>query len=169
MEEIRIYHSIWKNAAVIAVCFVFVGLGMLCLLDGKNTFKLWISILFFVLGGMFVAFLLFRQRLFNKPFYIITDKYIYVDTGLKKWEVKFSDVEEFYLRKLKTSEMIVIRYKKDIEVKKMKESSGLDRTFRKINEKMIGSQEALIADDLTMSPEQLCELFNLRLKQQIPL
>ena len=40
---------------------------------------------------------------------------------------------------------------------------------RKINEKMIGSQEALIADDLTMSPEQLCELFNLRLKQQIPL
>ena len=98
MEEIRIYHSIWKNAAVIAVCFVFVGLGMLCLLDGKNTFKLWISILFFGLGGMFVAFLLFRQRLFNKPFYIITDKYIYVDTGLKKWEVKFSDVEEFYIK-----------------------------------------------------------------------
>ena len=97
MEEIRIYHSIWKNIGLIAICFVFVAIGILMLLRGEKLFIAWTGILFFGGGGLFVLFLILRERISHKAYYIITDESVSMDSGMKKWEVRFADVEEFYL------------------------------------------------------------------------
>ena len=55
---------------------------------------------------------------------------------MKKWEVRFADVEEFYLINVMSSKQIAIKYKKDVELQKMNEASSAGRTVRKFNEKL---------------------------------
>ena len=68
MEKIKIYHSIWKNLMLVAICLAFVVLGVLQLLDGRNSFLIWASTLFFGIGGLFMLFIILRQRITNKPY-----------------------------------------------------------------------------------------------------
>ena len=165
MEEIKIYHSIWKNLIVVAMCLAFVVLGVLQLLNGRNSFLVWVGTLFFGIGGLFMLYIILRQRITNKPFYVITDECIYMDSGMKKWEVRFADVEEFYLFNVMSSKQIGIKYKKEVELQKMNEANSAGRTVRKINEKIAGSQESLPADDFTIKPQQLCDLLNMKLNK----
>ena len=74
MKEIKIYHSIWKNLILVAICLAFVVLGVLQLLDGRNSFLVWASTLFFGIGGLFMLYIILRQRITNKPYYVITDE-----------------------------------------------------------------------------------------------
>ena len=167
MEEIRIYHSIWKNIGLIAICFVFVAMGILMLLRGEQSFIAWTGILFFILffggGGLFVLFLILRERISHKAYYIITDESVSMDSGMKKWEVRFADVEEFYLINVGSSKQIGIKYKKEVEFQKMSDASSAGRTIRKLNESIAGVQESLPADGLNIKPQELCDLLNMRL------
>ena len=147
---------------MLAVCFVFAATGVLMLLDGYRSFLAWMSILFFGGGGLFVLFLILRERICDKAYYIITDKSVLVD-GMKKWEVRFADVEKFYLINVASSKQIGIRYKKEIELQKMNDASSAGRTFRKLNERLAGVQESLPADGLNIKPQELCDLLNMRL------
>jgi hypothetical protein len=165
MEEIKIYHSIRKNIAIMAVCFVFVALGVYQLLHGDHAFIVWAGILFFGIGGLFFVFLMLRERINHRPYYVIADEYVMMDSGMKKWKVSFADVEEFYLINVMSSKQIGIRYKKEIEFQKMNDASSAGRTIRKMNERIAGVQEALPADDLTIKPQQLCDMLNMKLKK----
>ena len=78
MEDIRIYHSIWKNIALMAVCFVFAAMGM----HGKQSFIVWSGSLFFGGGGLFVLFLILKERITHTPYYMITDDGIIMNSGL---------------------------------------------------------------------------------------
>jgi len=162
MEEIRIYHSIWRNIPLLAVCFVFAATGVLMLLDGYRSFIAWISILFFGGGGLFVLFLILRERICDKAYYIITDKSVLVD-GMKKWEVRFADVEKFHLINVASSKQVGIRYKKGVELEKMGNAGRAGRILRKINSRIAGVPESLPVDGLSISPEELCDLLNTRL------
>ena len=71
-----------------------------------------------------------------------------MDSGMKKWEVRFADVEEFYLINVSSSKQIGIKYKKEVEFQKMNDASSAGRTFRKLNERLAGVQESLPADGL---------------------
>ena len=53
MEEIRIYHSLWKNGLFILICFAFAALGIYSLVvhPEKCGFWFWLGFLFFGLGG----------------------------------------------------------------------------------------------------------------------
>ena len=163
MEEIRIYHSIWKNIGLIAICFVFVAMGILMLLRGEQSFIAWTGILFFGGGGLFVLFLILRERISHKAYYIITDESVSMDSGMKKREVRFADVEEFYLINVSSSKQIGIKYKKEVEFQKMNDASSAGRTIRKLNESIAGVQESLPADGLNIKPQELCDLLNMRL------
>ena len=163
MEDIRIYHSIWKNIALMAVCFAFVAMGIFILLHGEQSFTVWSGILFFGGGGLFVLFLILRERISHKAYYIITDESVSMDSGMKKWEVRFADVEEFYLINVSSSKQIGIKYKKEVEFQKMNDASSAGRTFRKLNERLAGVQESLPADGLNIKPQELCDLLNMRL------
>ena len=146
-----------------AVCFVFVAMGIFMLLHGEQSFIVWASILFFGGGGLFVLFLILRERINHKPYYIITDECVIIDSRKKKWEVRFADVEEFYLINVMSTKQIGIRYKKEIEFQKMNDASSAGRRIRKMNERIAGVQESLPADDLTIKPQQLCDLLNMKL------
>ena len=148
---------------MLAVCFVFAATGVLMLLDGDRSFLAWISILFFGGGGLFVLFLILRERICDKAYYIITDKSVLVD-GMKKWEVRFADVEKFYLINVSSSKQIGIKYKKEIELQKFEDASKAGRAVRRFNKSVAGSQEALPAEGLTIKPKELCEILNERVK-----
>jgi hypothetical protein len=45
----------------------------------------------------------------------------------------------------------------------MNDASSAGRTIRKMNERIAGIQESLPADDLTIKPQQLCDLLNMKL------
>ena len=146
-----------------AVCSVFVAMGIFMLLHGGQSFMAWAGILFFGGGGLFVLFLILRERIAHKAYYIITDESILMDSGIKKWEVRFADVEEFYLLNVKSSKMIGIIYKKEVEFQKMNDASSAGRTIRKLNESIAGVQESFPADGLNIKPQELCDLLNMRL------
>jgi len=163
MREIRIYHSILKNIALMAVCFVFVAMGIFILMHGERSFIAWTGILFFGGGGLFVLFLIMRERISHKAYYIITDESVLMDSGMKKQEVRFADVEEFYLINVMSSKQIGIKYKKEVEFQKMNDASNAGRIIRKMNESIAGVQESLPADGLNIKPQELCDLLNMRL------
>ena len=163
MREIRIYHSILKNIALMAVCFVFVAMGIFILMHGERSFIAWTGILFFGGGGLFVLFLIMRERISHKAYYIITDESVLMDSGMKKREVRFADVEEFYLINVMSSKQIGIKYKKEVEFQKMNDASNAGRIIRKMNESIAGVQESLPADGLNIKPQELCDLLNMRL------
>ena len=146
-----------------AVCFMFAATGVLMLLHGEKSFFAWTGILFFGGGGLFVLFLILREIISHKAYYIITDESVSMDSGMKKWEVRFADVEEFYLINVSSSKQIGIKYKKEVEFQKMNDASSAVRTIRKFNESLVGVQESLVADGLNIKPQELCDLLNMRL------
>ena len=146
-----------------SVCSVFVAMGIFMLLHGGQSFMAWAGILFFGGGGLFMLYLILRERIGHKAYYIITDESILMDSGIKKWEVRFADVEEFYLLNVKSSKMIGIIYKKEVEFQKMNDASRTGRTIRNLNESIAGVQESLPVDGLNIKPQELCDLLNMRL------
>ena len=163
MEEIRIYLSLWKNGLLILVCFAFAALGLHTLIvhPEKCGFLLWLGLLFFGLGGIFMLWLVLRERITDKPYYLVTDESITMNSGLKAWKVRFADVERFFL----TGQMIGICYKKGKEIQKMEDASGLGRIVRRFNQRIGGSQEHLYVSHMTMKPKELCDLLNERVKK----
>lgn len=152
-----------RNLLLIAVCFAFAALGIFIIIRGGHNFAGWYSIVFFGLGGLFVLGLIVKERITRKPFLIITKESVMMN-GLKSWEIPFRDVESFFLTSSSKAQMIGIKYKADVEVQKMNDSSNLGRKVRRINDKLAGTQEAIPADGLSLKPQQLCDLLNERLK-----
>ena len=151
-----------------AVCFMFAATGVLMLLHGEKSFFAWTAILFFGGGGLFVLFLILKERITHTPYYMITDDGIIMNSGLKTYEVHFTDVECFNLTKVGTARgkttLIGIQYKESIELQKFEDASKAGRAVRRFNKSVAGSQEALPADGLTIKPKDLCEILNERVK-----
>lgn len=163
MEEIRVYLSLWKTGLLILVCFAFAAIGLHTLIvhPEKMGFWLWTGLLFFGLGGIFMLWLVLKERITGKPYYLVTDESVTMNSGWKAWEVRFADVERFFL----VGKMIGIRYRKDREIQKMVDASGLGRLVRHFNKRIGGSQEHLYVSHMTMKPKELCDLLNERVKK----
>lgn len=167
MKEIRIYHSVKKNIALIVVGFLFTSLGFFMLHHNNHDVRYvvggWLSMLFFGSGSLLVLYNLLREIVTRHPYYIITDECVYVNGVRKKWNVRFEDVERFYMMEVSKAKLIGIIYKKDIELQKLKDAGRMENTIRRFNIEISGSQEALLAERFTISPQQLCDLLNMRL------
>ena len=96
MEEIRVYRSIWKYVRVILGSFLLAAASVLILLNHSflifEKIIAWIGVAFFGLGGLFLIFVVLKEKILGKPFLVITDKGVIVDHG-KRWEINFEDVE----------------------------------------------------------------------------
>jgi hypothetical protein len=163
MEEIRVYLSLWKTGILILVCFAFAALGLHTLIvhPEKSGFVFWLGLLFFGFGGIFMLWLILRERITGKPYYLVTDESVIMNSGLKAWEIRFADVESFFL----VGKMIGIRYNKDKEIQKMEDASGLGRLVRRFNQRIGNAQEHLYVSGMTMKPKELCDLLNERVKK----
>lgn len=163
MEEIRVYHSLWKTGILILVCFAFAALGLHTLIvhPEKSGFVFWLGLLFFGFGSIFMLWLILRERITGKPYYLVTDESVIMNSGLKAWEIRFADVESFFL----VGKMIGIRYNKDKEIQKMEDASVLGRLVRRFNQRIGDAQEHLYVSGMTMKPKELCDLLNERVKK----
>ena len=164
MDEIHIYHSIWKNAVIILVGLVFSAMGIYLLLNGKNGFLVWASTLFFGLGSLFILYLLVRERLSDKPYLVITDKSVIMNSGPKSFEVSFADVDKFLFTDTFGTNMIGIRYTKEAEANKTANASAAGQKLRKVNKFIAGAPEAIPASELSIRPSVILELLNERLE-----
>jgi hypothetical protein len=175
MEEIKIYHSIWKNLPTILISLVFTILCIYALTQGKGSpLWVWAGLLFFGLGGLFMLFMLLRERLFHKPYITITDDKVIVNHVGRIWEYNLADIHRFDLHEYRgwyrfyfSIDIISVHYKRNVEARKMNEAKGIDRMTRKMSVTMMNAQEGIKADQLTMKPKQLCNLLNKRLKQRL--
>ena len=168
-EEIKIYRSVWRNALLILCCLAFAAGSVLILLDGNEKplmviIAAWIGILFFGLGGLFVAYLVLKEQLALTPYLVITDEKVIMN-GEKPWEASFADVEIFFLIRVSTARMIGVKYKKNIEAQRLDNAGQWGRAARNFSLKLTGAQESIAADGLTVNPQVLCDLLNERLEK----
>lgn len=168
-EEIKIYRSVWRNALLILCCLAFAAGSVLILLDGNEKplmviIAAWIGILFFGLGGLFVAYLVLKEQLTRTPYLVITDEKVIMNAG-KPWEASFADVEIFFLIRVSTARMIGVKYKKNIEAQRLDNTGQWGRAARNFSLKLTGAQESIGAVGLTIKPQVLCDLLNERLEE----
>ena len=153
MEEIRIFHSIKKNALVFLVCFVpFIIIDIITIItlfQGKSLFGSFsISDLMFGLVsvlwggyGFFYFFMILRERLTGKAYLVITDNLLRINS-FKEQVVLFSDVESF----IDDGSGIFINYKK---------GRRPNHNVIRIGNKFIDFGEGFQSRFLTMKTKQL--------------
>lgn len=163
MNEIKIYHSVWKNAITIIISLTMAGLGIFVgIREGEFTWIVWMAIVIFGLGGLFMAYMVIKDKIAHRPFLIITDEYVRMNAG-KGYDIRYADVDAFFMTRIWSNKHIGIAYKKEVEARKMEEAKEVGRAVRRFNTKIIGTPEAIPAYDLTMKPGEIIELLNERL------
>ena len=163
MNEIKVYHSVWKNVITIIACLVMAGLGILVgLREGGLPWIVWVGIVFFAFGGLFMAYVVVKEKIAHQPYLIIADEYVRMNSR-KSWEIRYADVDSFFMTRVWSAKMIGITYRKEIEVRKMEETKHVGRTVRRFNTMIAGTPEAIPVNDLTMKPKAIIEILNERL------
>lgn len=163
MNELKIYHSVWRNGITIIACLAMAGLGLFFgLREGGMPWIVWMGVAFFALGGMFMTYLVVKEKMTRQPFLIITDEFVRMNSG-KGVEIRYADVDAFFMTGVWSAKMIGIAYKKEIEARKMEEAKDVGRAVRRFNTKIAGAPEAIPANDLTMTPQEIITILNERL------
>lgn len=124
----------------------------------------WIGVVFFGLGGLYMLYGMLKERLMGKPFLTITDEAVIMD-GMKQAVIRFADVKSFNVVKMGKQEFVAVHYKPGVELKKMDEANGLDRSIRKLNLQLVNAQENISTTGTDMKAQELCDLLNERMKQ----
>ena len=146
MEEIRIYHTIWRRELFIAIF----SLAVTFLIPFVGTFKPrdYGMMLFLGLMGLFILFTVFRERLLHRPYLTITDESIIINREHRsKMIIRFDEVKSFeretlsFLGHTSYTGMIIVH---------LKNGNGF------VN--------IISANGLTMKSQQLFDLLNERLK-----
>ena len=161
MQDIKVYHSIWKYLLCASLCLIFAGIS-LC---GHRTTIDWIMLVVCVFCALFFLYQIVRERFFGKPFLFITSDAVFVNS-VGDFIVRFADVEKFILSTINTRKQYIgIKFKKDVELKKNEEANKIKKSMRNLNVRVVGAQETLLADGLNIRAEELLYILNERLVQ----
>ena len=143
MNEIKVYHSVWKKAITILLDLLLVALGVSVImsdsLKGGYLVLAWFLVVFFCLGALIAAYPLIKQGITKEPYLTITDDSVKV-AERKRLEIRYADVESFVRKRAPVECVIVVNYK---------------------NEK--ATPGAILASDLTVGPKELLAFLNERL------
>lgn len=167
METVRIYHSTWRMLLLAIVSLAMAVGGYLMAIHSPKGFDIvvgWIGVVFFGLGGLYMLYGTLKERLTGKPFLTITDEAVIME-GMKQAVIRFADVESFNVVKMEKQEFVAVHYKPGVELKKMDEANGLDRSIRKLNLQLVNAQENISTTGTDMKAQELCDLLNERMKR----
>ena len=167
METVRIYHSMWRMLLLALASLAFAVAGFFMAIHSTKGFHIvvgWIGVVFFGLGGLYMLYGMLKERLTGKPFLTITDEAVIME-GMKQAVIRFADVESFNVVKMGKQEFVAVHYKPGVELKKMDEANGLDRSIRKLNLQLVNAQENISTTGTDMKAQELCDLLNERMKQ----
>ena len=112
MNEIKVYHSVWKVAITIVMDLLMVAFGVWGILDRKAPVIGWFFVLFFVLTIVMTVWPLVKERITKEPYLTITDDCVKV-AWRKGQEFRFADVESFVLRRFLFDGMIEVNYRNE--------------------------------------------------------
>ena len=162
MEEIRIYHSLRKNAILMVASVIMVVYVLMEDSDGSNPFRPWFDL--FAFACLFVSlYMLLGERVFRRPFIVVTDELVRVNYIGHRLELNLEDVAGIGLVGSDKIPMIGVDLEEEAE-QRMRESEGFFKKYsRKFNERLYGYWLVLPANDLTVKPEQLLDLIGERL------
>ncbi|MBR6121046.1 MAG: hypothetical protein IKQ05_01480 [Prevotella sp.] len=166
MEEIKIYHSLWRMLLMGIGGLAFAVMIFLILRSPRpgNVIIGYIGIIFFGLGGLALIYWALKERLTGRPFLTITDEGIIYNGGWKQYEIRFADVNSFVLLGGRQNKFIGIRFKEGVERRKMEDANIIGRLARKFNLAVSGTQESISLSGVPMKPQELCDILNKRLK-----
>ena len=170
-EPVFIYHSIWQNLLLVAVCVPFILGAYSMIWSGTVGMIIGITgVIFFGLGALVIAWYMLSERLFGKPYLQIFGDGIVVRERNPR-RIMFADVKEFALAsekgkggKFSDEAILNVIYKDDVEARKYMESSKMGRILRRFNTELGGAAEGISVDGLTMKKKDLCALLQHRLE-----
>ena len=160
MEEIRVYHSFWKQMPLLLTCIMFAAIPVYAYYKGD--FRLWMifPFLFFGGGALLVLWGMYVERKRNRPYLTITDKAIFINKAVlrgNRWLIErpFKEIDHFELAPFNFfhpfSRKLFIYHKS--EATKISPSGyGLPKIYD------------VDVSTINMSPKQLCILLNERIK-----
>ena len=168
MEEIKIYHSLWRMLlmGIGGLAFAVMIISILHSPRAGNVIIGYIGIVFFGLGGLALIYWALKERLTGRPFLTITDEGIIYNGGWKQYEIRFAEVKSFVLLGGRRSKIIGIHYKKGVERQKIEDASLVGRIARKFNLAVSGTQESISVSSVSMKAQELCDILNERLKMK---
>ncbi len=105
MNEIKVYHSIWKAAITIVVDLMLMALGVSGVLSGTTPILAGFLAAFFCFAAVMTAWPLVKERITKEPYLTITDDCVKV-AGRKGQEFRFAEEESFALRRFLFDGMI---------------------------------------------------------------
>lgn len=167
METVRIYHSTWRMLLLVLLSLAFAVAGFFMIIHSPKGFHIvvgWISVVFFGLGGLYMLYGTLKERLTGKPFLTITDEAVIMD-GMKHAVIRFADVKSFNVVKMGRQEFVAVHYKPGVERQKLDEANALDRSIRKLNQRLVNVQESISTNCTGIEAQELCDLLNERLKR----
>lgn len=150
MEEIKVFHSLKKNALLLLACVFIVCAAVFPIIQGKHVVFFIVGIFFFGGVGLYLGFLFLRERLTGKAYLVISDKSLIINT-LKEREVLFSDVSSFNV----AGDMICINYKK---------GKRPNPKVIRVGRYFLDPGDSFLSVRLTQKPDDICATLNKRVK-----
>lgn len=163
MEDIAVYPA--KKRMVVALIVIIVLTAMFFILALCAPSRIApLSWVFIAIPSLIpicrAIYLLFKYR----PCMFITNEGIKVNSK-EPWEVHFTDVEQFIPISHRGYKLIGIRYKKNTPCWKSEEEMEEDRKERMLCQEHPGAPYEILAENLSMSREELLEVLNKRLNR----
>ena len=162
MEEIRIYHILWKNLLAAIVCLALFAVSIVDSINRNGGPGEMAVGLCFGLVGLFVVFQTVKVRL--RPYLTINDKCIVQSRPhYPNHTVRFSDVDHFELSRfnilLPFERDILVYYKKDKDKQKVFSPTFFGRIAAKM---FSGADEYIDITGINMKPQELFDLLSER-------
>ena len=112
MNEIKVYHSVWKSAITIVADLLIVALGVWAILSGTTPVLAGFLAAFFCFAAGMTVWPLLKEKITKEPYLTITDDCVKV-SGRKGQEFRYADVESFVLRRFLFDGMIEVNYRNE--------------------------------------------------------
>ena len=112
MNEIKVYHSVWKLAITIVVDLLLMALGVWGVLSGTTPILAGCLAAFFCFAIVMTAWPLVKERITKEPYLTITDDCVKV-SGRKGQEFRYADVESFVLRRFLFDGIIEVNFRNE--------------------------------------------------------
>lgn len=112
MNEIKVYHSVWKSAITIVLNLLLMALGVSGVLSGTTPILAGCLAAFFGFAAVMTAWPLVKERITKEPYLTITDDCVKV-SGRKGQAFRYAEVESFVLRRFLFDGIIEVNYRNE--------------------------------------------------------
>ena len=112
MNEIKVYHSVWRLAITIVVDLLLAAFGVWCVLSGTTPILAGCLAAFFCFAAVMTAWPLLQERITKEPYLTITEDCVKV-SGRKGQEFRYADVESFVLRRFLFDGIIEVNFRNE--------------------------------------------------------